>query len=158
MDTYISEQDQLYLDVQRGKWFECLIGLGSISSATYIGITTPAATSKTIMFLPITLTTSAENVAMIIYEALAYTSGSAYTALNMNRNSAVASTLTLKSGVTATPGSEIVIDRDTFTVYGNTNRKLVSVPIVLKAATNYVIGLTPAGVTTVNLFGLWKEV
>lgn len=149
--------------IHEGIAFSISFSLGSISGAYYIGLTTPA--SGYLHFRPMStgITSSANSINYAMYEALSYTGGVAYTPFNRNRNSSTVSTATVKTNVTATPGSEIQLDNMVLGTSGNPTARNGGASsggadeIILKQNTSYVFGFTPGGATTVKFNVFWYE-
>lgn len=147
--------------IHRGMAFTAVIDAGSISSAYKISFTTPAATVGYVHWRPIGITTSANYVAMALYEGDAYTSGTAVTPINRNRNNVAASGVSMVKGSTVTPAGT-VIDIGGFGTAGNPAAAMggaggANEELVLKPATKYTLLLTPAGATLVTAKLFWYE-
>lgn len=125
--------------------FEIVYEISSLAagSAVNLGITAPA--SKYMVINNISLNTSANTTRANLYENISYTEGSAATPVNLNRNVSNASTLTVKTGVTATvsgtPLESIVATTSSGTVNGSVS------DIILDQGEDYVIAVANIGST-----------
>lgn len=147
--------------IHRGKAYTALVDTGSISAPYKISFTTPAASAAYIHWRPIGITTSANYVAIALYEGDNYSAGSAVTPINRNRNSVAASGVAMAKGTTVTPAGTI-IDIGGFGTAGNPSAATggaggANEELVLKPATKYTLLLTPAGATLVTAKLFWYE-
>lgn len=157
----IIESDHAY--IHAGIAFTAIINTGSISAAYDIAFKTPDANSgKYIHWRPIGIDTSADYVDFVLYEGDTFSSGTAVTPINRNRISKNTSKMqTFVYNATATPAGTIV-QRGGIGVAGIPASKagggaFANQELVLKQDTNYVLTLTPAGATIVNLSLFWYE-
>lgn len=160
---YIAQISSDHAYIHQGKAKTAIIDTGSISAAYYIGFTTPSvASGKFVHWRPIGASSSANYVAVQLYEGDSFSAGTAVTPINRNRNIATASTMQVfAKGVTATPAGTIIqsagigVDGNAATRSGGGAR--ADEELVLKPNTSYVMKLTPAGATTVKADLFWYE-
>lgn len=151
--------------IHKGKAFTISLSFGSISSAYYIVLETPAASVGYIHFRPLsaTITTDANSVSYVMHEAItSYTGGTSYTPFNRNRNSSSVFGGVVKYGVTPTIGSAIQLDHMIAGTTGNPNSRGGgnsggNDEIVLLPETKYLFGFTPGGATNVNFNVFWYQ-
>jgi len=145
--------------IHEGKAFSVPIAIGSISAAYKVSFTTPA--TKYVHWRPAKVTTSAAYVALVLYEGDAYTSGTAVTPINRNRNSLAVSGMSMVKNSTVTPAGTIV-DIDGVGISGNPVSQGGGAggaehELVLKPNTKYTMLLTPTAATVVNFTPFWYE-
>jgi len=153
--------DHAYIHKQKA--YTALVSVGTISAAYKIGFKTPSvASGKYVHWRPTGISSSANYVAAILYEGDAFTGGDAVTPINRYRASIIGSSMqTFAKGVTVTP-SGTIIDLDGFGTSGTPNNRSgggskSDEELVLKANTNYVLQLTPAGETVCTAKLFWYE-
>lgn len=159
--TGVINSDHAY--IHAGIAFTAIINTGSISAAYDIAFTTPDEESgKFVHWRPIGVDTSADFVDFVLREGDTFSSGTAVTPINRNRISKNTSKMqTFVYNATATPAGTIV-QRGGIGTAGNAASKAgggsrAAEELILKQNTNYVLTLTPAGATTVNLSLFWYE-
>lgn len=155
----VMQNDHTY--IHEGKAFTIIYNYTSLASAaqTYLGFTTPnAASGIFVHFRPLGVSTTASGIIANLYENLSYSSGSAYTPFNRNRLSTKTATVTAATGVTSTPGSELIIAGASAGAAGNPVSSTGGAApgsaeeIVLKQNTPYVIEVDNIGASTTSGF------
>lgn len=143
--------------------YTAIIDTGSISSAYNIAFTTPSiADAKYIHWRPVGIRTSADYTKYVLYEGDSFSSGTAITPINRNRNSSNTSDMqTFVKGATSTPTGTI-IDAGGIGSSGNPFSRTgggagENEELLLKPNTNYVLQLTPDGATICLLTLFWYE-
>jgi hypothetical protein len=159
--TPVIQSDHTY--IHAGIGFTAVKKFGSISSVVYMELTTPAAGTY-VHFRPadVKISSSADSVEYTLYENVSATGGAAYTPFNRNRNSGTTSTMTVATGVTATPGSAVILDTFFVGTAGNAATRSGGAggggeEIILKPSTTYIMSFTPAGATSVSVSVFWYE-
>jgi len=149
--------------VHKGLAFTSIITTPSISAAYVIGFTTPTvASGKYIHWRPIGISSSADHVSFQLTEDESFTSGTAVTPINRNRNSSAATNMqTFAYGVTATPAGD-VIQAGAIGTSGNPAARsggdsAADQELVLIPNTSYLLTLTPAGATVCVVELFWYE-
>jgi len=149
--------------IHQGIAFTSVIQTGSISAAYDICFTTPDLNSNIyIHYRPIGLYTSANFVLFELREADTFSSGSAVTPINRNRNSLnVSKITTMVKDATCTPAGTLLQSGGIGTSGVPTSRgggsSAADQEIVLKPSTNYTLTLTPSGATTCVVELFWYE-
>jgi hypothetical protein len=163
LTKYLGFIDSDHAYIHDGIAFTAIINTGSISAAYDIAFTTPTADSgKYIHWRPIGIDTSADYIDYVMREGDSFSGGSDVTPINRNRLSSNTSEMqTFVSNATATPAGTI-IQRGGIGTAGNPASRTgggaaAAQELVLKANTNYVLTLTPAGATVANLSLFWYE-
>lgn len=158
----VIQSDHAY--IHKGLAYTLSTDVGAISTTYYIGFTTPASTVGYIHFRPAEagITTSTENVSYKLYENVAYTGGTTYIPFNRKRNSTNVSSVIIKLGVTATPGSALYIDNKQAGTAGNIfsasgGNSGGGDELILNPGTNYVFSFVPSGTTTIGFNSFWYE-
>jgi hypothetical protein len=149
--------------VHKGLAFTAIINTGSISAAYDIAFTTPSENvGKYIHWRPIGISSSADYTGFTLYEGDTFSSGTAVTPVNRNRNVSTTSQMqTFVKGATATPAGTI-IQAGGIGTSGNPTAQSgggsgADQELLLKPDTNYVLTLTPAGATICVLELFWYE-
>ncbi len=149
--------------IHQGIAYTSIVTTPSISAAYRLAFKTPAAASGIfIHWRPIGITSSANYVDFAITEAETYTGGTAVTPINRNRISSNTSSMqAFAYGVTSTPAG-VIIDKSGIGTSGTPRARSgggtgAEQELVLKQDTTYVVTLTPAGATIVNLSLFWYE-
>lgn len=161
----VIQSDHAY--VHKSLAYTISLDLGNISSAYYIALETPAAsTGKEIHFRPtgVGISTNAEAVKYVLYEGpTSYSGGTVYVPFNRNRDSVQVSKSTVKYGVTPVLGSAISLDNAHI---GTTGRPVARSggasgggvdEIILKSDTTYIFAFTPTGETGCTFNSFWYE-
>ena len=148
--------------IHQGIAFTSIINTGSISAAYDIGFTTPTAEqNKFVHWRPVGIYSSADFVLYELREGDTYSSGTAVTPINRNRNSVNTALTSMAYNVTSTPTGTLIQSAGVGTAGGPVARagggSGAENELVLKPNTNYVITLTPAAATTVILELFWYE-
>lgn len=160
---YIAQMSSDHAYIHKGFSQTAIINTGSISSAYYIGFTTPSvASGKFVHWRPINASSSANYVQAELYEGDSFTGGTAVTMIDRNRVSDNETNMqAFNQGVTSTPAGLLVqltgigIEGNAATRSGGGSR--AAEELVLKQNTSYVLKLTPAGATTVLMSLFWYE-
>lgn len=162
---YVAQISSDHAYIHKGMAFTALIDTGSISSAYHVAFTTPTdASGKYIHWRPIGITSSSNYVDITLKEETSYTiaGGTDVTPINRNRNSTATSAMqSFKAGVT-NAGTGTIID---LTGIGSTGGFFslsggadgANEELLLKPNTDYVLTITPSGVTTCNLKLFWYD-
>jgi hypothetical protein len=158
----IMQADHTY--IHAGIAFTISFDLGSISAEYHIALETPAAGTY-LHYRPgsAKVTSDADSVHYRLREGItSYSGGVAYTPFNRNRNHSNASLVTVKTNVTPTVGSPILIDNEYLGSTGvlparsggggGSGRE-----IILKPSTIYLFSFNPGGATNVGFNNFWYE-
>ena len=167
IDKFTKQQSIMQADhtyIHAGIGFTIAVDLGSISAATHIGFTTPAA-GNYLHFRPASamVTTSADSVEYQLREGItSFASGSAYTPFNRNRNNSNTSGVTILTTTTPVIGSPTLLDTFYVGTAGNPATRSGGAggggeEIIFKPATDYLFTFTPAGATDVTFSVFWYE-
>lgn len=149
--------------IHDGIAFSGIINTGSISAAYDIAFTAPAESEGVFMhWRPLGIDSSADAISFTLYEGDSFSSGTAVTPVNRNRNSTKQSKVTtLVKNATATPTGTIIqagqVGTDGNPASQAGGGAAASQEIVLKPGENYVLTIVPAGSTTVVLTLFWYE-
>lgn len=149
--------------VHQGKAFTAVISTGSISAVYRIAFQTPTvASGKFIHWRPVAASTSAAYISIKLTEEETYTGGSAVTPINRNRNIAAVTTMqAFVHNVTASPSGTVLQSLGLGTAGVPANNAgggaSSSQEIVLKPNTIYLVSITPAAATQVELDLFWYE-
>lgn len=152
--------------IHAGLSFSIALDLGSISSAYYVILTTPASsTGKYVHFRPSAsgITTDANSVEFTMQENItSYTGGTSYTPFNRNRLSTNISSCVIKYGITPTVGSPVLLDTQQVGSTGIPGARHGGSTggndeIIFKPETTYLFTFTPGGATNCSFNTFWYE-
>lgn len=160
----VMQADHTYIHAEIA--FTISFNLGSISAEYHIALETPAASSGLYLhYRPgsARITSDADSVHYRLREGItSYSGGVAYTPFNRNRNSTNTSLSTVKTNVTPTVGSPLLLDDEYFGSTGVLPAKSgggagSGEEIILKSDTIYLFSFDPGGATNVSFNNFWYE-
>jgi hypothetical protein len=169
IDRLTSQQSVMQADhtyIHAGIAFTISFDIGSISAEYHIALETPAAsTGKYIHYRPgsAKVSSDADSVHYRLREGItSYSGGVAYTPFNRNRNNSTTSQVTVKTNVTPTVGTPILIDNEYLGSTGVLPAKAgggagSGEEIILKPSTIYLFSFDPGGATNVGFNNFWYE-
>jgi len=139
--------------------YTVIVSIAALGSAakSYVSLTTPATSVKNIHFRPLGGSTTDSGIVFKFFENLSFTSGTLYTPFNRSRASVNTSTVVVKTGVTATPTTELVIAAAGAGAGGNpvtsTGGSAVGSEqeIILLPETDYVLEIENIGAVATNI-------
>lgn len=149
--------------IHQGLAFTALIETPSASANYNVSFKTPEeSVGKYIHWRPIGVTSSANYVSVSMYEGDTYTSGSAVTPVNRNRNSDAVTTMQAFARATTTTPSGTLLSVFGVGSSGNPSSRSgggsgADEELLLKPDTIYTIEFDPAGTTIVTAQFFWYE-